>query len=164
MVISCQSEINASLSARDVLNKNLQVLGVSQAYDYTDTVINMLVHNAVDVDHLATVTVTGRNAGRYRHKKIIAAICAAIKTIIQKFGLKYFSTGTEFWNRAVQAIDSAEKSVCVEFFIIGRGQLFNRVTNALERARARGAEIKIRKRQGCDYDEPGALNFRCSAP
>ena len=56
---------------------------------------------------------------------------------------EYFSTGTEFWNRAVQAIDSAEKSVCVEFFIIGRGRLFNRVTNALERARARGAEIKI---------------------
>ena len=56
---------------------------------------------------------------------------------------EYFSTGMEFWNRAVQEIDGATKSVYIEFFIIGRGQLFNRVIAALERARARGAEIKI---------------------
>lgn len=56
---------------------------------------------------------------------------------------EYFSTGMEFWNRAVQEIDGAQKSVYIEFFIIGRGQLFNRVIAALERAQARGVEIKI---------------------
>ena len=44
-----------------MLNKNLQVLGVSQAYDYADTVINMLVHNAVDVEHFAKEILTDYN-------------------------------------------------------------------------------------------------------
>ena len=61
VVISCQSEINTTLSARDVLTKNLQVIGVSQAYEYTDTVINMLVHNAVDVDHFVKEVLTDYN-------------------------------------------------------------------------------------------------------
>ncbi len=56
---------------------------------------------------------------------------------------KYFSTGMKFWNCAIAEIESARKSVCIEFFIISRGQLFNRVMGALETARARGAEIKI---------------------
>lgn len=61
IVISCQSEINASISARDILNKNLQVWGASEAYEYTDAVINMLVHNAVDIDHFDKEILTDYN-------------------------------------------------------------------------------------------------------
>lgn len=50
VVISCQSEINATISASDVLDKNLQVIGVSETYGYTDAVINMLVHGAINTD------------------------------------------------------------------------------------------------------------------
>ncbi|MDE7083312.1 MAG: hypothetical protein K2O89_06405 [Clostridia bacterium] len=56
---------------------------------------------------------------------------------------EYFSTGMKFWDCAISEIEKAEKSVYIEFFIIARGKLFNRVTGALERARERGAKIKI---------------------
>ncbi|MDE6667562.1 MAG: hypothetical protein K2K38_04345 [Clostridia bacterium] len=56
---------------------------------------------------------------------------------------KYFSTGMKFWSYALSAIERATKSVYIEFFIIARGQLFNSVINALEKAHANGAEIKI---------------------
>lgn len=50
IVLCCNTTINATLPARDVLEKNLTVTGVSSVYDYTDTVINMLVHGAVTLD------------------------------------------------------------------------------------------------------------------
>lgn len=83
VVISCQSEINASLSARDVLNKNLQVLGVSQAYDYTDTVINMLVHNAVDVDHFAKDILTDYNPAALLAERSVATVKKSKMTILK---------------------------------------------------------------------------------
>ena len=50
LVLSCNSVMNANLPANEVLYKNLTVIGVSNAYNYTDAVINMLVHGAVNVD------------------------------------------------------------------------------------------------------------------
>lgn len=42
--------MNANLPANEVLEKNLTVIGVSNAYGYTDAVINMLVQGAVNID------------------------------------------------------------------------------------------------------------------
>lgn len=56
---------------------------------------------------------------------------------------EYFTGGVKFWNRAVAEIESAKKSVYLEFFIICRGHLFNSVTAAIEKARQNGAEVKI---------------------
>lgn len=56
---------------------------------------------------------------------------------------RYFSTGAGFWNCAVSEIESAKKSVYIEFFIISRGHLFGSVLGALEKAKRNGAEIKI---------------------
>lgn len=56
---------------------------------------------------------------------------------------EYFSSGMSFWNCAVPEIENAKKSVYIEFFIVARGQLLNRVLDALERAKANGAEVKI---------------------
>lgn len=50
VVISILSSRNSSLNSRDVLEKNLQIIGVSNSYGYTDAVINMLTHNAVNID------------------------------------------------------------------------------------------------------------------
>ncbi len=50
VVLSAPSTFNASIDVRDILEKQLNVFGVSNAYDYTDAVINMLVHNAVNID------------------------------------------------------------------------------------------------------------------
>ena len=50
VVISSIASVTAPMDARDILSKNLTVFGVSDAYDYTGAVINMLVHGAVNVD------------------------------------------------------------------------------------------------------------------
>lgn len=50
IVLSCNSIMNANLPANEVLEKNLTVIGVSNAYGYTNAVINMLVQGAVNID------------------------------------------------------------------------------------------------------------------
>lgn len=50
VVISSLASASSPLEARDILGKNLTVYGISNAYDYTDAVINMLLHGAVNLD------------------------------------------------------------------------------------------------------------------
>ncbi|MBD5631910.1 MAG: alcohol dehydrogenase catalytic domain-containing protein [Clostridia bacterium] len=50
-VVLCASTTgNAVMDMHDIMEKNLTVFGVSNAYGYTDAVINMLVHKAVNID------------------------------------------------------------------------------------------------------------------
>ena len=56
---------------------------------------------------------------------------------------EYFPDGESFFSSAIREIESAKKRVYIEFFIIERGNLFERVFAALKKARAAGAEIKI---------------------
>lgn len=55
----------------------------------------------------------------------------------------YFPDGESFFKKAIYEIERAEKSVYIEFFIIERGNLFERVFTALKKAREAGAEVKI---------------------
>ena len=55
----------------------------------------------------------------------------------------YFKDGAEFFDRAFYEIERAQKRVFIEFFIISRGQIFNRLLSAITRAAANGAEVKI---------------------
>ena len=55
----------------------------------------------------------------------------------------YFPDGESFFSAAISEIERAKKSVNIEFFIVERGKLFERVFAALKKARARGAEIKL---------------------
>ncbi len=50
LILSCNSVINANLSANDVLEKNMTVKGVCDSFGYTGAIINMLVHGAVNID------------------------------------------------------------------------------------------------------------------
>ena len=56
---------------------------------------------------------------------------------------EYFADGESFFASAIREIENAKKRVFIEFFIIERGNLFERVLTALKKARAAGAEIKI---------------------
>lgn len=51
IVLSGVSNVQNSISVRDVLEKDLHVYGVTNAAGYTDSVINMLLHGAVKFDH-----------------------------------------------------------------------------------------------------------------
>lgn len=50
VVLSVLSGSGASIDVHEIIGKNITVFGVSNAYDYEDAVINMLVHNAVNTD------------------------------------------------------------------------------------------------------------------
>ena len=61
LVISCNSIVSATLPAWDVISKNLTVIGVSNAYCYTDAAINMMVHGAVNIDYFEKQILTEYN-------------------------------------------------------------------------------------------------------
>ncbi|MDE6597233.1 MAG: zinc-binding dehydrogenase [Clostridia bacterium] len=50
LVLCGFTSMQCSVDARDILEKDLTVFGVSSAYNYTDAVLNMLVHGAVNLD------------------------------------------------------------------------------------------------------------------
>lgn len=50
LVLTGFTSLNCSVDARDILEKDLTVFGVTSAYRYTDAVINLLLHGAVNID------------------------------------------------------------------------------------------------------------------
>lgn len=58
VVLCSQTEFYSSLNAGKLFDKNLTVFGVNNAFTYTDTVINMLVNNAVNLDFFERRTLT----------------------------------------------------------------------------------------------------------
>lgn len=50
VVLTSLSSNDSTLDIKSVIEKNLTVFGVSNAYEYTEAVLNMLLHNAVNVD------------------------------------------------------------------------------------------------------------------
>ena len=50
IVLSGFTSLHSAIDLRDVLEKDLHVFGVTNAANYTDSVINMLVHGAVNID------------------------------------------------------------------------------------------------------------------
>lgn len=51
VVFSGFSSLRHSIAVRDILEKGMHVYGVTDAAGYTDSVINMLLHGAVNFDH-----------------------------------------------------------------------------------------------------------------
>lgn len=50
LIFSGFTSLHSSIDACDILEKDLTVFGVTEAADYTDSVINMLLHGAVNID------------------------------------------------------------------------------------------------------------------
>ena len=69
------------------------------------------------------------------------ALCGTARAGYEK--AVYFPDGESFFSAAVSEIERAKKCVYIEFFIIERGKLFERVVAALKKAQEAGAEIKI---------------------
>jgi len=56
---------------------------------------------------------------------------------------EYLTSGSDYFERLFKEIERAEKYVYLEYFIISRGKVFNRLLSALGTAARRGAQIKI---------------------
>ncbi|MDE5729804.1 MAG: PLDc N-terminal domain-containing protein, partial [Clostridia bacterium] len=56
---------------------------------------------------------------------------------------EYFADGAEFFSSVCREIERAKRSVFVEFFIIGRGKIFNSFITAVQKARENGAEVRL---------------------
>ena len=55
----------------------------------------------------------------------------------------YLKSGREYFNLLFEEIGRAKKCVYLEYFIVHRGQIFNRLLSALRSAKRNGAEIKF---------------------
>lgn len=58
VVLCGQTGFGSTLNAGKLFDKNLTVFGINNAFTYTDTVINMLVNNAVNLDFFERETLT----------------------------------------------------------------------------------------------------------
>lgn len=72
---------------------------------------------------------------------ICGALCGTCSCGYDK--AEYFKNGEEFFSLLFKEIEKAQKSVCLEYFIVGRGQMFNRLISAIRVARKNGAEVKF---------------------
>ncbi|MDE6585509.1 MAG: alcohol dehydrogenase catalytic domain-containing protein [Clostridia bacterium] len=70
-VISCNASMSDNLPTSAILEKGLTVIGVSNAYGYTDAVINMLVHGAVNIDSFEKEVLS-----EYNPREILEERCA----------------------------------------------------------------------------------------
>lgn len=50
LILSGFTSLHSAIDARDILEKDLTVFGVTSAANYTDSVINMMLHGAVNID------------------------------------------------------------------------------------------------------------------
>ncbi|MDE7182638.1 MAG: hypothetical protein K2O41_06405 [Clostridia bacterium] len=66
-------------------------------------------------------------------------------------GLKYFSSATDFFEDFFNRLESAEKFIFIEFFIIADGKLLQRLTDILSRKASAGVEVRL------IYDGVGSL-------
>lgn len=55
----------------------------------------------------------------------------------------YFKSGAEYFNLLFREIEKAQKSVCLEYFIVRRGKTFDSLISAVRSAKRNGAEIKF---------------------
>lgn len=69
------------------------------------------------------------------------ALCGTMETGYER--AEYFPDGGSFFSAACREIESAQKRVYVEFFIIERGKVFDRFLQSVQRARQNGAEVKL---------------------
>lgn len=64
----------------------------------------------------------------------------------------YFSDAKEFIEDLVTEVEKAEKFIFIEYFIIGRGKVWDRLLEILKRKAAEGVRIRIL------YDDMGSIN------
>ncbi len=75
IVISGYSSLNSTLELKDILVKDVKVFGVTHAYDYTDAVINMLLHGAINLDYFDKEILT-----EYNPPEILQERCDGLAT------------------------------------------------------------------------------------
>lgn len=72
------------------------------------------------------------------------SVCKNTKT-------KYFSDGIPYWKQMLQDLETAERFIFLEYFIIGEGEMWNSILEILERKAAQGVEVRL------IYDDFGSV-------
>lgn len=77
----------------------------------------------------------------YRPRPPEATVCCGGATGYRS--CRYFSDGAQFFEALFEAAENASKRIYIEFYILAGGKIFDRLCAVLERALARGVEVKI---------------------
>jgi len=81
---------------------------------------------------------------------------AALAPLYKNSTSEYLKSGELFFERLLEDLEKAERFIYLEFFIIGKGKLWDRFLEVLERKAAEGVDVKI------IYDDFGTI-LRMSA-
>lgn len=58
-------------------------------------------------------------------------------------GIEYFDIGEAYFERLIEDIKKAEKYILIEYFIIARGKLWDKIYNVLKEKAANGVEVSV---------------------
>ncbi len=64
---------------------------------------------------------------------------------------KYFENGESFWEDLITELEKAEKFIFMEYFIVERGKMFDKILEILMRKSKQGVEVRLM------YDDVGSL-------
>lgn len=70
----------------------------------------------------------------------------------QNSKVKYLNTGEAFYNELLESIQQAKSYVFMEYFIIERGQMWDRILNILKKKVSEGVEVRVM------YDDLGTIH------
>lgn len=57
--------------------------------------------------------------------------------------VEYLSPGERFWDRLLEELQNAEKFIFMEYFILARGEMWNKIYAILKKKAAAGVEVRI---------------------
>lgn len=66
--------------------------------------------------------------------------------------VKYLNSGESFYSELLQEIEGAKKYIFMEYFIIERGQMWNKILNILQKKVKEGVEVRVM------YDDLGTIH------
>ena len=103
-------------------------------------------HITSSLDRLELVSRTAAFQARYLEHQAYAPVFDGTQAA-------YFPVGEEMWQAMLKDLQAAEKSIFMEYFIIGEGEMWSSILSILEEKAARGVDVRLM------YDDLGCLSL-----
>lgn len=98
-------------------------------------------HHLLNEDKELQEKISNENYVIAKQPKTIKAL--ANYPLYKNTGIKYFEIGEEFFESVLEDITNAKKYIFIEFFIIAKGALFNRLYDALKEKLKQGVKVVV---------------------
>ena len=111
--------------------------------------IDRTMAQSVTQDPAVLEELTAADAGAAVQAKYLIHTVAC--PVYRSTGVEYFPSGEAFFARAMEALEKAERTIWLEYFIVEPGQIWDRMLEILRRKAAAGVDVRLL------YDDFGCI-------